>query len=192
MSRLTWANGNETRRLSIQTANEEAHEHTVTTRPDFWDRQTSQPAGVAYRKLTSDIGYVDLGLLPVDQIEAMVQRLRETRGLIVDLRHGTQTLAAVSRLAKRTTIVERDRRPTVSLQEESDPQAQPTGGFLESTVTLEKPLEPYEGIVVGLIDEYCQSQLEHGAMGLKVAADAVLIGSATAGARWYANKFALP
>ena len=131
-----------------------------------------------------DLGYVDLTRLTVEEIDGMFARLRETRGIVFDMRgypKGTGP-ALASRLNVRGALYGAMFR-----------RRGPEG----TSVTFPQPIDPtdswiYQGRTVMLIDERTVSQAEHLGLLLEAAAGTRFVGTPTAGANGDVTFFSVP
>lgn len=140
-----------------------------------------------WRKLEGGVGYVDLRLLRAEAVDAMLDALKDTRGLVLDLRGYPQgsawALAPRLNVRAATTAVLLT-RPLLSAGEPREVR------LPNPLPTTDKPL--YRGRVVVLVDERTLSQGEYTAMMIQAASGARLVGSPTAGAVGDTTNVCLP
>ncbi|MCP3136127.1 S41 family peptidase [Pyxidicoccus xibeiensis] len=144
-------------------------------------------AATPWRKLDGGLGYVDLRLLRAERVDAMLEALKDTRGLVLDLRGYPQgsAWALAPRLNVRgATTAAVTARPLLSAGEVREVRR------VEPLPTTDKPL--YRGRIVVLVDERTMSQGEYTAMMLRTASGARLVGSPTAGAVGDTTNVCLP
>lgn len=138
-----------------------------------------------------EVGYVDLTELQVPQVDRAMAALAGTDAIVFDMRgypHGTAWLLAPRLNVTGATQWASFRRREVSYQSFD---AEESGYFFVQRIP-EADVEPYRGRVVMLIDERAISQAEHTALAFEQVADAVFVGTPTAGANGDATNFFLP
>jgi hypothetical protein len=154
--------------------------------------QTGEPVQIK----EGNVGYLDLRHLSLDDIPGAIEKVRKTRGLVIDLRGypngGAWPLSGWLNVrgAKAGNIYQR---------------AQVISGVVvdgdvigESMMRFTQPIPPspvpdlYTGKVAVLIDEQAQSQSEHSCLFLEVAAAPVFVGSPTIGADGDVTAVSLP
>lgn len=137
--------------------------------------------------LDGDIGYINAGALAKGEIDSIMTKFINKKGLIIDLRCYPSDFIVFS-LAK-------------YLMPESKPFAKVTVGNIDypGLFTFGKNIKVgnvnknyYKGKVVILINEETQSQAEYTAMSLKVIPFPIIIGSQTAGADGNLTSIVLP
>ncbi len=148
-------------------------------------------SGEVVRQLTDEIGYVDLDRLEVSAVDKMFEKLKDTKGIIFDMRgFPNSTLWAIApRLTEenggKAALFE---RPFVLTPEGSS-------GDLSYTITQPMPFTEkwrYQGITVMLIDERAMSRAEHTGLLFEAANGTKFIGSPTAGANGDQTNFCVP
>ena len=149
-------------------------------------------SGEIYRMLNPKIGYVDLGRLDNDQVDAMFDAFKNTEAIIMDMRgypHGTAWTIA-PRLATLPAMVNAQFRTNVVSA------ARGEGGDVHSEIFEQRiPLTDkprYKGKTVLLIDDRAMSQSEHSGLMYKIANGTVFIGSPTDGANGDVTAFTAP
>lgn len=161
---------------------------TVLRHKGYW--WPPLPKGTPWKLLSDRIGYVDLQRLQRSQVGTMLDDLRATDALILDLRgypKGTAWPLAArlnSRGAKVGALISQPEVSDFDIGERSDklirqPLPSPTSWT-------------YRGQVVVLINDEAMSQAEHTALFLEQAAGATFIGSPTAGTDGDITSFPLP
>lgn len=138
-----------------------------------------------------EVGYVDLTKLQVPQVEPAMAALAGTDAIVFDMRgypHRTAWSLAprlnVNGARKWATF----RRPELTYQSFDTEES----GYFFIQRIPDADLEPYRGRVVMLIDERAMSQAEHTALAFEQVADAVFVGTPTAGANGDVTSFFLP
>jgi C-terminal processing protease CtpA/Prc len=140
-----------------------------------------------WKTLDGGVGYADLRLLRAEAVDAMLDALKDTRALVLDLRgypRGSAWALAPRLNTRGATTSALIARPVLSAGEPHEvrhPQPLPT---------TDKPL--YRGRVVVLVDERAMSQAEYTAMMIRAASGATLVGSPTAGAVGDTTNVCLP
>jgi C-terminal processing protease CtpA/Prc len=146
--------------------------------------------------LPGDIGYVDLdGLLP-EGVDAMFEKLKNTRAIIFDMRgypRGTAWLIAPRLTDRKNVAAARFRRPLALAPE----------GMWGDVATLDAGWDflqylpesdnwKYRGRTVMLIDERTISQAEHAGLFLEAANGTKFVGSRSAGADGDVTNITVP
>jgi C-terminal processing protease CtpA/Prc len=176
--------------LSVQGLDGSAREVRLTREKG---RFNPAPAGETVRILPGNLGYVDLTRLTVPEVDAMFEKVKDTRALILDMRGYPQATAwaIAPRLNTRHAKTGAQFRRTLLSAfsaEESD------SGFYFSQPLPElpagKPL--YTHPTVMLIDDRAISQSEHSGLFYEAANGTQFIGTPTAGANGDVTNFTLP
>ena len=140
--------------------------------------------------LAGNIAYVDLDRLEPDQVDAMFDKVMNTRVLILDMRGYPRGVGRtlVPRLnVKGATAGPASAQNVVSAYEAAQ------GARLLFPDTFAPATGPlYRGKVIMLIDERSQSQAEHLAMQVEAAAPVEFVGSPSAGTNGDIRTLALP
>jgi C-terminal processing protease CtpA/Prc len=142
--------------------------------------------GETFRLLSDEIAYLKLSSVEAAKAAEYVEAAKGTTGLVIDIRNypssfvvfalGQHLVPTSTQFARFTTGVL------------SNP-----GAFRWTPPLSLNPKQPhYEGRVVILIDEVSQSQAEYTTMALRVAPDALVVGSTTAGADGNVSSIPLP
>jgi C-terminal processing protease CtpA/Prc len=147
-----------------------------------------QREGEVVRVLPRNIGYADLERLEVADVPAMFERLRDTAGIIFDMRgypRGTAWAIAPRLNTRKPPFVAIFERPVMTAGSTTEramfTQAIPSGsGWIYTKPTAM------------LIDERAISQSEHTGLFLKGANGTVFVGSATSGANGDVTTTTLP
>ncbi len=152
-----------------------------------------QVTGEIVQILPGNFGYVDLVRLTVADVDQMFETVKDTRGLIFDMRgypQGTAWSIAPRINTKGAKIGAQFRRSQVSAfsAEETD------AGFYFS-----QPLPPndrnlplYDKPIAMIIDDRAISQSEHSGLFFEAASDIHFVGEPTAGANGDVTGFVLP
>jgi C-terminal processing protease CtpA/Prc len=134
-------------------------------------------------------GYLDLSS-PALEMRTLVPRLQDTRGLVVDLRGypaGSAWLVLTWLNRLNATAMEVVRQPWVSADAPFG-----TVSWIFSTPFLSGATARYGRPVIALIDERTISAGEDVGLGLEAGADALFVGSATAGTNGITRHIVLP
>lgn len=182
--------GRTTVTVRVRRADGSMHEVTLETAEDARTAYRDRRDTPVVRRIDGTIGYIDLDRLVPDQVDSTLLALSDTRALILDMRgypHGTAWTLVPRLAANREGVYELGGvvRPTAGLP-----------GSLEWPDTLRVPsregMSFYPGKVVVLIDERTQSQAEMTVLMIRAAANAVVIGSPSAGANGDITYLSLP
>lgn len=141
----------------------------------------------SYQRLSSKVGYIYIETLKRDSIDFIMKKLKNTKGIIIDLRCypydspgyqlGAYLMPLSTGFAKGTQTYFSD-----------------IGNFyFKDTLTIGKENKDYyKGKIVILVNEETQSSAEFHAMIFRVAPNAIVLGSTTSGADGNASYFWLP
>ena len=142
--------------------------------------------GDTFRLLSQDVAYLKLSSVNSADAKHYVESAAGTKGLIIDIRNypsNFMVFALGSLLVAKETQFAR-----FTIGDLSTP-----GAFHWSEAVSLKPAEPhYAGKIVILVDEVSLSQAEYTSMAFRSAADAVVVGSTTAGADGNVSAIPLP
>jgi C-terminal processing protease CtpA/Prc len=141
----------------------------------------------AYKILKGNIGYIYPGSLQRGQIDTIMQKLKGTKGLIIDLRCYPSDFIVFS-LGKYLMP-----KPTSFVKFTSGSLYEP--GEFDFTPSLkvgENREDYYKGKIIIIVNAKTQSQAEYTTMALRVAPKAIVIGSTTAGADGNVSTIILP
>ena len=131
----------------------------------------------SHKLIGEDIGYINPGALKKNEIHSIMRKFKDTKGIIVDLRYNPKDFIVYS--LGEYLMPEPTPFATCSIASHEKP-----GDFLMGEVFEVGKQNPdyYKGKVVLIINEFAQSNLEFTAMALRVAPNAKIIGSPSAGA----------
>lgn len=149
------------------------------------------PEGPAWKRLRPRVGYADLSRLQREEVDPMLEELRDTDALVLDMRgypNGTAWPLAARMNVRGAKTAALFRRREVSALDAEEGES----GYFFAQPLPESRSWTYRGKVVMLIDERAISQAEHTALFLEQAAGATFIGSPTAGANGDVTNFSLP
>lgn len=151
-----------------------------------WKRTPSKAE--SYRVLEGNIGLVDLGKLEVHEVPAMFEKLKDTRGIVFDLR--AYPRGTMWSLGPYFDV--NGSRPFAWYMRPISGGA-PNIGWVKYVDWLrESDVPRYRGRTVTLIDSRTMSQAEHTGLMLKAVANTLFMGSATAGANGDVTQAVLP
>ncbi len=182
-------------RVSLVVQGQDGRTSTVdanaVTLSSLWNER-SATGGEVSSILAGDVGYVHLGRLQVADVDGVMARLRNTRGIVFDLRnYPNGTLGVLSSYLNATPL------PFAKFLL---PDFDHPGSFYWSEVinagagTWGSPPAPfvYAGRVAVLVDQETLSQAEYTTMALRTAPGATVVGSQTAGADGNVSQVSLP
>ncbi len=140
-----------------------------------------------WKILPGNIGYVHMGVLEPEDVDAAMAELMNTRAIIFDLRHYPRsTVHLISQYL--------NPQPEDFVKFKIPDLDYPGDFFFTDIIQTRTTDNPdyYRGQVVVLHNEYTQSQAEFSCMVLKTAPNVTLIGSRTAGADGNISYLYLP
>lgn len=152
-----------------------------------------QDKGEVVRILPGNLGYVDLTRLSPAEVEGMFEKVKDTRGLIFDMRGYPQGTAwdIAPRINRRNAkIGAQFRRSLVTATSEEEAES----GFYFSQPLPELPpgASKYTAPTVMIIDDRAISQSEHSGLFYEMASGTKFVGTPTAGANGDVTRFSLP
>ncbi|MES2390560.1 MAG: S41 family peptidase [Acidobacteriota bacterium] len=154
---------------------------TTAATVDFHDH-----GGDAFRMLSDDVAYLDLGSSKIADIPGYIERAQHTRGMVLDLRDYPAQFMV---FALGQSLVD---KPTVFARLTAPDLANPGAFEFVHEETLHPRQPRYTGRIVILVDETSQSQAEFTTMALRSVPGAVVVGSQTAGADGDVSTIPLP
>jgi C-terminal processing protease CtpA/Prc len=156
----------------------------------------TQRTGEAVRVLPGKIGYLDMDRLEDDAVSPAFDRLRDTVGIIFDLRGriraNVRPIAA--RLTSRTNATAEIVNGPVLLEPDAPHMGSDSysASYFSSAVIPASNLPKYKGKVVVLIDERTADAAEEAALFLESAAKVEFVGSPSAGVAGESTDLVLP
>jgi|HubBroStandDraft_1064217.scaffolds.fasta_scaffold21248_2 C-terminal processing protease CtpA/Prc len=182
--------------LVIRGRNGEEREVTLArASPRAW-RGSGGRKGDIVRVLNGNIGYVDLERLTVPMVDEMFDKLKDTKGIVFDMRdypNGTAWLIAPRLTEKNDVAGAIYQRPVLMTSDGAD------GDVVEvetlQTFTQKLPRTSgwrYKGRTATLIDERAVSQAEHSCLFFEAANGMKFVGSPTAGTNGDVTYLVLP
>lgn len=152
--------------------------------------------GDVVRILPGNVGYADLDRLAPQEVDAMFEKLKNTKAIIFDMRgypRGTGWLIAPRLTDRRKVPAARFRRPIAIAPRGLAGDVETVSAGWDFVQHLpESDQWKYRGRTVLLIDERAMSQAEHLGLFLEAANGTVFIGSRTAGADGDVARFTVP
>jgi C-terminal processing protease CtpA/Prc len=145
--------------------------------------------------LPSGFGYVDLARLPGGEVDKMFDTIKNTPGVIFDMRgypKGTAWSIAPRLSDKKNVIGALFSRPILEAPSMSDSEYASAPNYSFSQQIPERKGDVYRGKVVMLIDEGAISQAEHTCLFFASMTDVTFIGTPTAGANGDITYMVLP
>jgi hypothetical protein len=142
--------------------------------------------GEAFQLLSKDVAYLKLSAIKGVDVKDCINRAAGTKGLIIDIRNYPAAFVVFS---LGSLLVD---KPVEFVRFTNGDLANP-GAFNFTPPLVLKPQAPhYAGRVIILIDEVSQSNAEYSTMAFRVAPQAVVVGSTTAGADGNVMPIPLP
>jgi C-terminal processing protease CtpA/Prc len=163
-------------------------------------RESSPPprptrAGEVVRILPGNVGYADLDRLTLPEVDALFEKLKDTRGIIFDMRgypQGTGWAIAPRLNTRKARFGAAFQRRLVSDSGGLEDRYQGTSSFAFRQPLPTSAKEVYRGKAVMLIDERTQSQAEHTGLFFEAACGITFIGSHSSGANGDVTTLVLP
>jgi C-terminal processing protease CtpA/Prc len=158
--------------------------------------QRMQRTGEVTKWLPGNIGYADLDRLTVPMVDAMFEKFKDAKAIILDDRtypHGT-AWAIAPRLTDKDSVVAAMFQRRVAMFPDA-PISDLATQFVTHTFFQQIPNTDkwrYKGKTVMLIDERTKSQAEHTGLFLEAANGTKFVGSPTAGANGDVTNFCVP
>lgn len=143
---------------------------------DFNYKRTKGSNNDTCKILNGNIGYVNLGLLQLKQVNEMFEKLNNTKAIVFDVRnYPNATLYSIA------NFLNTDKKPFAKF---TNPDISCPGVYHYTTPYFcgKKNNIPYAGKVILLFDQTSQSHAEFTLMALRTAPNVTSIGSQTAGA----------
>lgn len=128
-----------------------------------------------YKIVDNTIGYVDMSALELNDVDKMMEKFQNLKGIIIDLRNYPNFIPF--QLASRFI---KEKKECIKIIE---PDLLYPGNFvLKKIVTLSPSKEYFKGVVYVLVDENTQSRAEFSAMLFQTGNNVKTIGNQTSGA----------
>lgn len=169
---------------------------TVAAQDSRWAKfeNREKPLPV-FAVLPSGFGCVDLDRLTGAEVDKMFETIKNTTGVIFDMRgypQGTAWAIAPRLSEKKNVVAATFSRPIWTAKDLESSDFTNGTNFTFVQKLPESKGDIYRGKVVMLIDENAQSQSEHTAMFFESATDVTFIGTPTAGANGDVTNLVLP
>jgi C-terminal processing protease CtpA/Prc len=160
---------------------------TCQNRLEYYSNNT-QSEKPSYRLLPANIGYIYIEPLKKDSIKFIMKKFKNTQGIVIDLRcYPTDFVIFTLGIYLMPDTTNFVKFTQTSLSNIGDFY------FGESATSIGyKNKKYYKGKIAILVDEGTQSSAEYHAMGFRVAPNAKIIGSTTAGADGNVSYIGLP
>jgi C-terminal processing protease CtpA/Prc len=180
-------------KVTLREADGKEREVKMSRRYEFYKTSPPLPARrEVFEILPGNLGYVDLIRLETGQIDAMLEKLKDTKGIIFDMRGYPRAgfwVLAPRLNVKNARYAAQFKRPLVG--------GGTASGRTVGSYSFLQSIEPtnqwkYQGKTVMLIDERAQSAAEHLGLFLEAACGVTFIGSPTAGANGDVTNMVLP
>lgn len=142
--------------------------------------------GPTFQRLSDSVAYLKLSSVVAAEASSYIQQAQGAAVLVIDIRNYPSEFVVFALGGHLVAGPEAFARFT-----KADP-ANP-GTFVWTEPVVHFPAEPrFTGKVVILVDETTQSQAEYTTMAFRVAPDAIVVGSTTAGADGNVSRIPLP
>jgi C-terminal processing protease CtpA/Prc len=191
LARLLNGPDGSTLKLTVRGADDKVREITLPRKAAYFGIRPMR-SGEVFKILDDNIGYCDLERLTIGEVDAMLERLKDTRAIVFDLRgypQGTAWALAPRLNVKGAKHAAAFQRMLVSGGSTTD-EGEARFAFLQPLPIGDK--WQYKGKTVTLIDERAISQSEHTGLFLEAACATTFIGSQTAGANGDVTNLSLP
>jgi C-terminal processing protease CtpA/Prc len=151
-----------------------------------WYRE--EPDGKSFKIMDGNIGYINLKNIKEDDIDVIKEELKDTKGIIVDIRNYPSTFVVFSLgsffTSNKTDFVKFTK---------GNPDYPGEFTFTEPLQIGIDKSSSYNGKnIVVLVNELSQSQAEYTAMAFRAGDKTTIVGSTTAGADGNVSSFILP
>jgi C-terminal processing protease CtpA/Prc len=180
-------------RLTLESIDGKTREVSLARDPNARAKVPPRVAGDVVQILPSNFGYVDLVRITVAQVDQMFETVKDTRGLIFDMRgypQGTAWPIAPRINTKKAKFGAQFRRSQVSAASFEKAEA---GFYFSQPLPLnDRGLPIYDKPIAMIIDDRAISQSEHTGLFFEAASDLHFIGEPTAGANGDVTGFVLP
>ena len=156
----------------------------------------TQRTGDIVKILPHNIGYADLDRLGSAEVDAMFEKLRNTRAIIFDMRGSPQELAGAiaSRLTEKSNMPSAIITGPLVMQPDLPKPGTDTStaSYFETQTVPNSDQWKYQKKTVMLIDERTVGRAEHLSLFLEVANKTEFIGAPSAGADSDSSDFVIP
>ncbi|MBC8043405.1 MAG: hypothetical protein IAF08_08155 [Rhizobacter sp.] len=194
--RLLTGNDSSFSTFTLQSASGTVKDFRLQRLKRYSSNFTPPPSDTLKLLAGGNIGYVNLELLPVSQVDVMFEKFKDTKAIVFDMRGYPQGTAwpIAPRLTPRERVAAAQfYRKNVTDPDRDDVSETPDKTIFYFTQYLPKTDKPrYTGKTVMLIDERTQSQAEHTGLFFEAANGTKFIGSPTSGANGDVTNFNVP
>jgi carboxyl-terminal processing protease len=137
-----------------------------------------------FKILDNNIGLIDMENLEMKDVDKMMDSLKDTKGLIIDLRNYPKFIPY--NLAKRFT---KNETPCIDI---IIPDLDFPGRFIfEKTITMKADKNQYDKPVIVIVNENTQSRAEFSVMVFQSSPNVITLGSQTAGSNGNVSRIAI-
>ncbi len=182
--------------LTLRDRNHRVKEVKLLRSRAYWANAQSERTGDMLKLLPDNIGYADLGRMPVAMVDSMFERFKDAKAIIFDMRGyplGT-AWAIAPRLTEKRNVAAALFERRIAASPDS-----PNGELMNEAVTQtfvqrlpHSEQWKYKGKTVMLIDERTISQAEHTGLFFEAANGTKFVGSHTMGANGDVTNFYVP
>ncbi len=153
---------------------------------DLTPGYTHDLAGPSFQMLADDVAYLKLSSVVATDVAGYINQAQGAEVLVIDIRNYPNEFVVFTLGGHLVSTPEPFARFT-------KPDSTNPGAFIWTAPVAHLPSEPrFTGSVVILVDEVTMSQAEYTAMAFRVAPDAIVVGSTTAGADGNVSRIPLP
>ncbi len=183
-------------RLTVQTGSGATKEFTLRRSSSYTEPLMQQRSGDVVKVLNSNIGYIDMERLAVDQVDAAFERLRNARAIVFDARGRFQLDPAI--IASHLTGKEDAAGAIVTGRLALAPDLPQARTLTNSASFFRVERVPpgkqpvYSGKTVMLIDERTRGDAEIAGLFMEAANSTTFIGTLSAGAAGQVDKMSIP
>ena len=139
-----------------------------------------------YKLLDGNIGYVTLANIKNEDIPAIKESFKNTKGIIIDIRNYPSVFTPFTMAPYFVS------EPTPFVKFTIGNINNPGEFTFRDNLSVPKDKETYQGILVILVNENTQSSAEYQSMAFRAGANTTIIGSTTAGADGNVSNISLP
>lgn len=169
-------------------SNNQKHQHQLplyieSSLSKSWYKWTG---GKCYKLLEGNIGYVDLRFITKTDISIIKDTLKNTKGIIIDIRNYPQTFVPFT-LGPYFVSTSRPFVKFTKLNMDN-----PGEFTFTDALEIPKGKDTYKGKLIVLVNEISQSQSEYTAMAFRAGDNTTIVGSTTAGADGNVSQINLP
>jgi C-terminal processing protease CtpA/Prc len=152
----------------------------------YWSNRNKKSTDKCYRLLDDNIGYITLKSIKEEDISAIKEMFKDTKGIIIDIRNYPSTFVALQLGSYFVSS------PTPFVKSTKGNANNPGEFTFTSALKIPKSEKTYQGKLVVIVNEVTQSQAEYTAMAFHAGDNTTIIGSTTAGANGRVSEIILP